>query len=550
MKILFLNPHEIYHKDYDYFRIGNNLGIAFLTAVCRKIGHEVEFIDCAAEGLNEQEEIAPRLFKVGLSDKALIERIEKIQPDLICISCQRTPQHYSLERIVKLIRGLDTKIPIAVGGTHVTGLYEQILNELGVDYVIRGEGERAIATLLRYLEGRVKKKDIPGLAYKQDGFIRINDIDHLWNLNEMPDPAYDIFQKELYANARFHTACVRGSYLIDYVFSRGCPNNCSFCMATKVHGPVNRTFSLDRIRGQFREIKVLGYDEILLEDDDVFINKDISLRVFEELNKLGFHWSILNGVNSAKLTPDFVEAIASFGCDRIYYPVESINFSIIEPHKTFWRKFRAKLNNTPHFIRMLIEAGVETFGGFMIGFPGETREQIHKTIEYARFLREECGLGVALFFCVTPYPGTQLYRDALASGRLYNPEQWELYTFERGNMHNGVLSADEITDLRDYGMLKANGRILYDEIFSNNHRPDIRTFYRNHPECKWSKYFTKERKAVRRITHAEKEESKTSVQTNKHHYFKEAKEVIRYESLPDGLHDSSEELAKSVIYNE
>lgn len=56
-------------------------------------------------------------------------------------------------------------------------------------------------------------------------------------------------------------------------------------------------------------------------------------------------------------------------------------------------------------------------------------------------------------------------------------------------MHNGVLSVDEINELRKYPMLKANGQMLYSEIFANNHRPDIRSFYRNNPDYKWSKYF-------------------------------------------------------------
>ncbi len=509
MKVLFINPHEIYHREYDYFRIGNNLGIAYLSSVVKQLRHEVGFVDCAAENLTHEEEISPNLYMVGLSQDEIEKRIIDFKPDLICISCQRTPQYYSVERLVKIIRCLDKHIKIAVGGVHITGLYEYVFRHLGVDYVIRGEGEIAIMKLLEHLQGRRRLEEIPGIVFLNDGKVCVTRQNHVFNLDLLPDPDYGIFKKELYANPRFHTGVIRGRYLVDYIYSRGCPNNCTFCMASKVNGVIRRSFSVERIYNQLHYIKELGYDEVLIEDDDVLADAEFSIKVFQILHKLGFYWSILNGLNRVLLSMELIEKIAELGCNRVYYPVETINYSVIKEHKKFWRNYRNMLEPTPQFVKKFTELGVETFGGFMIGFPYETREQIMATIDYARFLREECGLGVALFFIVTPYPGTQLYQEALARNWLYMPEKWELYTFERGNMFNGVLTPWELTELRKEAMPKANGAILYNEIIDKNHRPNILKFYQQHPEYKWSKYFLKNvRKATKGIENEQEEKNK------------------------------------------
>ena len=113
--------------------------------------------------------------------------IAEIRPDVVGISSLFTPYFREvLEVAGRVKKRFD--VPVVAGGSHASAVPESLLSSPNVDYVIRGEGEKAFVEFLRYLKGQKRIEEVPNLAYRKNAEIALNPLGDNFPIDELPFP--------------------------------------------------------------------------------------------------------------------------------------------------------------------------------------------------------------------------------------------------------------------------------------------------------------------------------------------------------------------------
>jgi radical SAM superfamily enzyme YgiQ (UPF0313 family) len=434
MRILLIQPAYRTSELPTYFP----LGLAYIAAVLRNAGHEIKVIDI--EGSRYPPEEVARL-------------LSTLEYDAVGISALITRYKYLKRELIPLIRAKKPGVPIVVGNSMATAIPKMTITHAGADIAVIDEGEVTAVELFNALakgwdEEALAKID--GMAFrKKDGSVAVNTPRaFIQNLDTIPFPAWDLFPTEEYTqnlplqHAMFLDVFkpLRG---INVSTVRGCPFQCRYCF--KVFGRNVRWRSVDNIVEEIKELqKRYGVQYISFSDDLFTVNRT---RVEEFCNRLikenlGVNFLISARVNT--VDEPLLKLLAKAGVVSLSYGIESANNDVLKSMNKMATKEMA------HKAMMAAKkAGIFANPSFMIGYPGETPQSIEETV---RFCEE---LGVATeFFYTTAYPGTPLYDQARAMGKI--PDE-DAYFESLGEMtKNLLINFTEMSD-EDLRRLKEEG---------------------------------------------------------------------------------------------
>jgi radical SAM superfamily enzyme YgiQ (UPF0313 family) len=288
-------------------------------------------------------------------------------------------------------------IPVALGGFHVSGTIAMLAEH---DPQVQRALEMGISLFAGEAEGRLGQ-------VLRDVFAR--EIKPLYNfMNDLPQlegaalPRLPAERVKLTAGAT--TSLDAG---------RGCPYQCSFCTIINVQGRKSRRRSPDDIERIVRLNIAQGLHSFFITDDNFARNKDweaildrlIYLREVEKL-KMSF---IIQVDTLCHRLPNFVEKAARAGVKRVFIGLENIN-----PDSLIGAKKRQ--NKITEYRKMLLEwkhAGIVTYCGYILGFPGDTPESILHDI---RVIQRELPVDLLEFFYLTPLPGSEDHRNLHVAG--------------------------------------------------------------------------------------------------------------------------------------
>jgi anaerobic magnesium-protoporphyrin IX monomethyl ester cyclase len=278
--------------------------------------------------------------------------------------------------------------------------------------VVRGEGENAILAIARQQEPQT----IPNLTWRApDGRVVINNQSASYvNLNELPFPAYHKLPMGKYRSA---LGAAKRSPSIGIITSRGCPGTCTFCYSG-MFGSKIRFMSAERIVEHLHFLKAKYSIREVSFYDDTFtaqrkrVEKLCELLIAENIN---MSWSCFARADTVDIK--LLKLMKKAGCHQIGYGFESADDNILQVINK-----RIDTSKMMQAVAWTKEAGIDIRGAFMIGNMEETEESIRKTIEYSKKL----GIQYAIYNITTPFPGTELYRQALERNLLKHT-QWQLY---------------------------------------------------------------------------------------------------------------------------
>jgi len=419
MKVLLINPprHNEILADNPAFmdeERGFNppLGLLYLAGYLKKKGnHQVFGLDAQVEQLDYNNK-----FK---------QKILKINPDVVGI----TTMTFTLIDVLKTIslvkkveKELNKKIIIVLGGPHTHLFPEETINLEGVDYLIKGEGEAPFFDLLESLEGRNDLVDVKGLVYKKNGQI-INNLvgDLINNLDELPFP-----DRELLPIEKYNSILSSGKIVTTMFTSRGCPFQCAFCDRPHL-GKKFRSRSAQNVVNEMEECLKLGIEEILIYDDTFTVDKQRTIDVCNEIIKreLKFIWDIRARVDTVDV--EVFKKLKQAGCARIHFGVEAGTEKIIKVLNKC-----ISLNQVEIAFKEAKKIGIERLAYFMIGSPEETKEDIDKTINFAKKINPD----YVSITILTPYPATEIYQEAL-NQKVIKSDYWREFA---KNPEKGVIT--------------------------------------------------------------------------------------------------------------
>lgn len=374
------------------------VGLAYLAAVLLKAGADVQIISADAEGLDVNKTIA---------------KILALGPDILGISIS-TPTVKTSLKIIENIRERNSKIKIMVGGPHPTLFPEEFLS-MGVDFVVRGEGEQTLLDLYKHFNGTMPSTKIAGISYNKDGDLIHNpDRELIRDLDVLPFPSWDLFPVKGY-KSDFR----RKVFSLPVLSSRGCPVQCTFCYKG-IFGNTFRTRSPNNIVDEIEHLKnQFQIGEFAIIDDSFTSNPKRAMAVCDLIvaQKINLPWTLPAGIRVSTVSRELLKKLKSAGCYRVGLGIESGNQSIINSIKK-----GIALEQIRKAVRLLREVGIESAGYFMIGNLEETEETINQTIKFAIELDPD----YAQFTKATPYPGTAMYNQLKSENRIIT-DNWDYY---------------------------------------------------------------------------------------------------------------------------
>lgn len=293
-------------------------------------------------------------------------------------------------------------------GPHVTVLPEESLQAVSaVDFVVRKEFERSVLQVTR----GIPLKDIGGLSWRQGNVIEHNDdAEQITDLDALPY-VVDVYKRDLTIENYF-IGYLMHPYLSLYT-GRGCPAKCTYCLWPQtVSGHQYRVRSansviqeLEMARDYFPQVK-----EFFLDDDTFTADPNRALEIAKGLAKLGVTWSTSSRANTSYET---LRELKQNGLRLLMVGFESGSDDIL---KTIRKGITTDMAR--RFVKDCKSLGIQLHGTFMLGLPGETINTIEQTIRFACELDPNT-MQVSI---AAPYPGTELYQQAVDNGWLNDKE--------------------------------------------------------------------------------------------------------------------------------
>ena len=324
------------------------------------------------------------------------------QPDLIGITAM-TYESNEARSLTAILKKSLPDVPVVIGGPHVTGFGPDFLEKCDCDFIVMGEGEETIVELCDAIEKKSGFETIMGIAYKNgDEIISTGVRPPILNMETL-DIDWDLIGPEDYFGWWKRNALntiAKSNRRLPASFSRGCPMGCAYCH--HIFGRKHRIFPVDDTISKLVELKnkyKLAEFEIL--DDTFNLKLDHAKSIMEKIIQSGLNCSLTftNGLRADKMDEELLDLMIKAGTYRIDYAIESASKRV--------QKLVNKnldLDRAREVINMTANRGIVTGAYYMLGFPGETKDEMEQTVEYALTLKNH----ISSFFYLMPFPGTQI----------------------------------------------------------------------------------------------------------------------------------------------
>ncbi|MBN1625852.1 MAG: radical SAM protein [Deltaproteobacteria bacterium] len=356
--------------------------LAYSTAQLKEAGHDVSYVDSVIQDLNMARTIQAAKIR---------------EPDVIFMETT-TP---SIEADYKSLSALKeaTGARIMVGGPHATYFHKKVLEDCpAIDIVVRHEFDTKIAEVVSSL-GDLKK--VKGITFRVDEKIVDNgDGEMCEDLDSVPFPDRDTIPWKWYLEAWYSR-----QPFMNMMTSRGCPYHCSFCLwPQSMYGHRQRFRSLDNVFSEIHHlIDQYGLREINIDDGTFTTKRDRVIDFCRRIKKgkLDLIWTCNGRVDN--LDDEMLMEMKRSGCKMIRLGVESGSQEVLD-------KIRKglTLKQIEEGFKLVKRSGIQALGGFMFGFPYDTRETVEQTIKFAKKLSPD-QVQFSINMC---YPGTSLYEYA------------------------------------------------------------------------------------------------------------------------------------------
>lgn len=406
--------------------------LAYAAGVLVKAGHETVLVDAVANGW-------------GITKT--INEVVKFDPELLVIETSTSTIAYDINFIKKLKKASDAKVVLV--GPHVSALPEDTLKmSKDIDFVARKEYDHTILDLATTLEKNGKIKDVLGISYRKWRKVVHNpDRPIIRNLDNLPFVS-EIYKKFL--DVRDYRYALAMHPMIQILSSRGCPNRCTFCQlpqtfmsrAFRARSPENFVDELEFIKNELPEVK-----EIFIEDDTFTVNQERVSKICDLIKERGLDITWSTNVR-ADLPFILLKKMKDAGCRMVIIGYESGSQELLNNIKK-----GITLKQAEKFTESAKNAGLKIFACFMIGLPGETRETIEQTFQFAKKLSPD----MVFFQQAVPFPGTEFY-DWCKKNKYLVTKDFNKWLDSNGQLDFIVsypnLTNNEIKETRDKLMMR------------------------------------------------------------------------------------------------
>jgi radical SAM superfamily enzyme YgiQ (UPF0313 family) len=363
------------------------LGLACVAESVKSSGHIVEILDLMGDE-------DPRL----RVEKAL----EEYQPQVIGISVRNIDTQkmseptFFLEGARDIVNACRRKSnsPIVLGGAGYSIYPMSLMEYLGADMGIQGEGETAFLELIDRIKRGSDLNGSPGLYLPRLGLVGPRTFAR--NLDALPLPDVESFEN-LIPRAK--------DFWLPVQTRRGCPMNCSYCSTGAIEGLTLRKRSPAKIVNWIGDWRKRGVERFYFVDNTFNLPPSYAKELVSEMLRanLGLSWRCI--IYPTRIDPKLVSLMAEAGCKEVSVGFESGSTYILNGMN---KKF--SLDDVRHTCDSLAEFGIKRMGFLMLGGPGETMESSIESLQFADSLNLDM---IKVTVGIRVYPGTTLAQAAI-----------------------------------------------------------------------------------------------------------------------------------------
>lgn len=332
--------------------------------------------------------------------------LNEFKPDIVGLSSV-SQNYYVAQRYAQSCKDFGVKA-VVIGGVHISVLSQTLTKQMDVGVI--NEGEETICELIKtfsengcFLKDKLRK--IKGVVfYDGDSLIRTESRERIKNLDTLPMPA-----RELYYHPK------RGIFT-----SRGCPYDCIFCFSKPFWGNP-RFFTAEYVIREILEVvekfkvsKIAFYDDLFIADLPRF------KKIVQYIKDAGLHKKIAFScdVRPNLVTDEVVSLLKSMNVTNVFMGIESGNERILK----YLKKQACSVEQNYNAVKILRKHKIFTDGGFIIGSPDETKEEIMDTLRFVRRSKiDHCSP-----LLLTPLPGTPIWELAQRRGLVSEYMDWNI----------------------------------------------------------------------------------------------------------------------------
>jgi anaerobic magnesium-protoporphyrin IX monomethyl ester cyclase len=370
-----------------------------------------------------------RLFDLALGmpePEKLESEIAEFAPDVIGITAHAMNFRQALDAVRAARRAAPNAVVLA-GGPHASACPEGVLGNPEIDFVIRGEAEHAFPAFMAELRsGTPIWENVAGLARIKDGRLSAAPPAVIEDLDSLALPDYRFIRLDLYLRRGYRLFC-DGTPSAPIQTTRGCPMCCTFCGVSAVSGRRLRHFSYPYMMRWINRLhEDFGIRWFNIVDDNFTHNMDHARGFCEAALRLkipGLRFGTPNGIRMQRGDAGLWRLMRRAGWDCLTVAPESGSARVLR---------QMKKDLLPEEVVPILEeiraAGLRTRGFFMVGYPGETPEDVEETLALIR--RGRFDFVELLFF--QPLPGTRIFEELAGSGEI--PPDFMPDTFSSGEL--------------------------------------------------------------------------------------------------------------------
>lgn len=408
-----------------------NIGLAYIAGTLLQAGYEVIFLDAESDGLTIEE---------------FGEQVFHHNPDLVGFTCF-TKDVPNLVATTSYLKSRFPELILVAGGNHPSALPLETMQEIiDLDFVVHGEGEIALIALLNAIKRNLDLNLVNGISFRENNKIRITQPpDPIRDLDTLPFPNFDGLNFKNYRRL----LRLKPNSLLPVATTRGCPFKCKYCF--RLFGNITRQRSADGVMDELLfQSKRYGKTNILFTDETFTLNKNRSSLLCEKILKSDLSKTLrwVCGTRADLVDANLLKLMQHAGCRYLYFGIESSDEQTLDAISK-----KITIEQVKRAVTFAKEAKIKTVTCYIFGHPGETEQQVRRTINFA--LRTNPTY--ASFNIMVPLPGTEIREMAQRgeAGYILKSHDWLDYGMIGGSaLESKELSSKKLNQLQQLAMLK------------------------------------------------------------------------------------------------
>jgi radical SAM superfamily enzyme YgiQ (UPF0313 family) len=372
------------------------VGMHLVAEAVKSSGHQVAIVD---------------MFEYQDPWTVLESKIAQFRPDVVGVSIRniddqsRENTQFFLEgsrEVIRRLRSL-TVAPIVLGGAGYSIFPESGLAYLEADMGLAGDGEAILPALLQAMDGLCGYDQVPGLY--RPGIGRVGPVQAAADLDLCPLP-----RPESLSLTRVQSS----DFWMPYQTRRGCPLDCSYCSTGSIEGRIIRQRSVSTVVANLQKFQEAGVQRIFFVDNTFNLPQRYAKTLCQSMIHAGLTLNWCAIVYPKHLGGELADLMNQSGCSQV-----SLGFESGSPKMLSALNKRFSAPEVREVSDRLATAGIRRMGFLLLGGPGETKETVEQSLDFAESLDLEA---LKITVGIRIYPGTRLAREAERDGLIHQGE--------------------------------------------------------------------------------------------------------------------------------